>query len=59
MSPKSIVLDFTAEKKHSVRYDYVGPEQKPIITTLYVSKSCFDGSTYPKHVRVAIESLED
>lgn len=55
---KSITMTFESEKKHSTRFDYTGPDTKPLLSSIYVMKDHLSNPRV-KAIRVTIEEVEE
>jgi len=54
MSEKKVVLTFSSEKKHSIRYDNMTGQKPVVVTSLYVMKDAFEDRTYPDTITLTI-----
>lgn len=57
MKTQVVVFDIPKSKKHSVRYDTT--EVEPAVSSIYVSRACFDNEPTPKKLKVTIEDVSD
>ena len=55
MLTQVVIFDTPKSKKHSVRFDTSEPE--PAVSSIYVSRKCFDGEAVPKKLKVTIEDI--